>query len=78
MSKARTWVLVVVVLVLGLAVGLALSALVPGGDGTRIRNVGLEVGDEAPDFRWTFFGDLLETHPDVKKPKKQMNNNLHT
>lgn len=51
MSRARIWLLLAVVLVIGLAIGFAATALVQGGDGTRIRNAKLQVGDKAPDFR---------------------------
>lgn len=51
MSKTRVWVLLALVLVIGLAVGFGVAALVKPGDPTQIRNAELQVGDEAPDFR---------------------------
>ena len=51
MSKARVWVLLALVLVIGLAIGFGVAALVKPGDATQIRNAELQVGDEAPDFR---------------------------
>jgi hypothetical protein len=49
--SGRAWVLLCLVLVIGLAVGFGIAALVGGGSATRIRNAVIQVGDEAPDFR---------------------------
>lgn len=51
MDKARVWVLLGIVLVIGLVVGFGVAALLKPGDAAQIRNAQLQVGDEAPDFR---------------------------
>lgn len=51
MSKVKPWLLLALVLVTGLAVGFGAAALVKPGDGARIRNAELQVGDKAPEFR---------------------------
>ena len=51
MGRARIWLLLALVLVIGLAIGFGVAALVQRGDGARIRNAELQVGDKAPDFR---------------------------
>lgn len=51
MSKTMMWGLLAVALVIGLAAGFGIAAVLQGGDATRIRNAQVQVGDEAPDFR---------------------------
>lgn len=51
MNKATVWMLLGIVLVVGLAVGFAVAAVIRPTGGTQIRNAELQVGDEAPDFR---------------------------
>jgi len=38
---------------------------------------GIEVCKEWQKSFWTFFGDLVETYPEVKKLKMQMSKNMH-
>ena len=51
MNKTTIWVLLGIVLVVGLAIGFGVAALVGPGEATQIRNAQVQVGDEAPDFR---------------------------
>ena len=51
MNKATAYVLLVVALVVGLALGYAGTALFAPPRAGQVRNARLEVGDQAPDFR---------------------------
>ena len=51
MNRSTTYIIAVVVLVLGLAAGYGGAALFGPAQAGEVRNASLEVGDEAPDFR---------------------------
>ena len=51
MSKARVWVLLGFVLVIGLVAGSAVAFLLTTSGEPQIRNATLEVGGVAPEFR---------------------------